>query len=312
MGDERAMYPTQPDAATPEAHTTDYGEGRSCRRVDPKTGESKVVPGCVPTPFHPGIDLVPPKVWWKEHASAEGFPVFAPFDGWILYSGPVPNPKDDDVSAWLAGYGPGVVILAHDDQADAGIYDPSADLPWSDVRAFRFSLLGHVKPLFDVPLDPDVRKLQRARFGKGAIDDTKWLHDRLTSSGSVRHLTDVMMFEPSGRDSALLQGGRYVRKGTLLGEMTKGAGHTHWEVRTTPFASPGPLDGGKVSPGNATALQLAQQQRIDPHAWLSHYVDVAARPPPEVNAPAPKRDDDGIGWLVLLGIAYAISEGDRR
>lgn len=311
MADDRAIYPTQPDPSTPIAPTTNYGEARSCTTV--KAGKVVPVADCRPTPFHPGIDLVAHSTWRKAHGgSSKGAPVYAPFDGWILYSGPVPNSKDSDVSAWLDGYGPGAVLLAHDDRGDGQLYDPGGNLPWDDAVSFRYTLLAHIKPLFDLPLDPDVRKLQRARFGTGQIDQDKWIPGVLTNQGARRHLTDVMKFEPDSR-SALLQGGRYVRKGTVVGEISS-AEHTHWEVRTTPFASPGPLDSGKVSLANATELQFAAQQRISPHAWISHHVDIAAHPPPESHVPdvKPESTDSGWGWLLLLGLGLAALDDNKR
>lgn len=312
--DTRAIYPTVPDPGVPVAKTTDYGQARSCMRTDPKTGASEPIPDCMPTKFHPGIDLNPSKEWWQTHKTAAGFPVFAPFNGWILYSGPVPNSKDDDISRWLAGYGPGVVLLAHDDHDDAKLYDPGENLPWPRVTSWRYSLLAHVKPLFDIALDPDVRKLQLARGGRGKVDESKWIPGVLTNAGATSRISDLMTYEPDERRQAILQGGRYVSKGTLLGEMTARERHTHWEVRTTPFASPGPLEGPFGTPGptqgTATAIEIAQQTRVNPHAWIARYVDVAASPPQQ-QAPAPIKSEDGDdwGWLILAGLGlYVVSE----
>lgn len=315
MGGERAIYPTVPDVSVPMARTTNYGEARSCMRVNPKTGKAEPMRGCDPTRFHPGIDLIPTKPWSDTHKSPVGFPVFAPFDGWILYSGPVPNPKDDDISAWLQGYGPGAVVLAHDDHDDAKLYDPDGNLPWDRVRSWRYSLLAHIKPLFDLPLDPEVRKLQRARWGKGAIDPDKWISAVLTQARGTKRITDLMTYEPDDRRTAILQGGRYVSKGMLVGEMTA-ASHTHWEVRSTPFASPGPFEGPfgtpGPKPGAATVLEVAQQQRLDPHAWLAAYQDIAANPPHQEAEIAERSEDDGWGWLLVAGFAlYALDDNKR-
>ncbi len=315
MADEIAQSPS-----LPIHYSTNYGEARSC--VD-KNG--KKIGNCRATPFHPGVDLTPEPTWRAqnkltaasaakyppakegEDAGAEGWPVYAPFDGWILYSGPVDKSPDANIRAWLDGYGPGAVVLAHDELGDLTALDffyKGVQLG-ADPRSGHYTLLAHIDPVFAIELDGATRKLQRARGGTGKADPKEWAQNVPNAQGT---LSDVMTFEPGGPGKVLaFAGGRYVQKGTLLGTMRADMGHTHWEVRTTPFASPGPKERGQDGP-NVTA----QQQRIDPWGWLNHYVDITRNVPPvqtavEIPSTTPPKRDDG-GWFLALAIGFGLYE----
>jgi hypothetical protein len=304
-------------------YSTNYGEAR-----DPSTCKP---PACIPTLFHPGVDLTAPPSYTATQGSSEGLPIYAPFDGWILYSGSLAQ-ADADVRGWLDGYGPGAVLLAHDDLPTSAAQSIINALSWPlnkpNPQSAYYTLIAHLDPVFSIPLDGDVRKLQRARGNAGVgtggrwwqvkdagdvkLDASKWTPNQMLDGTSH----DVMMYQPgAGRQLAAsgIDGARYVTKGTLLGHMRGDMAHVHWETRATPFASPGPREAGNTS----TALAF-QQQRVDPWGWLGHYVDIGTLPPPDrtpIAATSKKgsrtSSGGGAGWLLLAGLLLLASEDKR-
>jgi len=247
-----------------------------------------------------------------------------------LYSGRLAQ-ADSDVRSWLADYGPGAVVLAHDDLPTSTAQSLINALKWPfnkpNPQSAYYTLLAHIEPAFSIPLDGEVRKLQRARFNAGVgtggrwwmtkdasdvkLDPDKWTPNQLLNGTSH----DVMMYQPGGgRQLAAsgVDGARYVTKGTFLGHIIGGPGnpnHTHWETRATPFASPGPRESG-----NENAQVQFQQQRMDPWAWLGQYVDLQTMPPPDrtpvpdVTQPAKVKSGGGMGWLIALGLVVLASD----
>lgn len=144
---------------------------------------------------HPGEDLT----------ARKGTPVAAPHDGWVLVS------KATD-KAPFAGYGPSVVLLAHDDSPDSWTQDLFRRLPplmGRTRKAFRYSLLAHLDPS-TLTYDVDLAAAVMDRSNYDVLDDGTW----------------AMLWSPA----------TYVKEGEVLGYVGD-AGHVHWEVRISPLGT---------------------------------------------------------------------------
>jgi murein DD-endopeptidase MepM/ murein hydrolase activator NlpD len=287
---DAADAPVQPIRIAP---SSGYGEERVCPPDAEKAGT------CRSTKFHPGTDLV----------GAEGQQVFAPHDGWILYSGKVKNAYRAFPNLF-SGYEPNVILLAHDDVKSSALKRLAAKLtpgwwPLGHITATDqsavYSLLAHLGSLmFQRELDSRVDTV---------IDSHADVHDLNWRSTEYfhGHPGHVMTFQPGdGRALALNdasnQQARYVTKGTPLGNIGA-ARHVHWEVRTTPFGRLASPDGHP----------LEQNQRLDPMGWLHDYKGTSGMPDIEANASLPARSSsDGGGWLLFLALLAAASDKRRR
>ena len=112
---------------------------------------------------HPGLDLIAPK----------GTAVAAPHSGWVLVSQATNNPP-------FAGYGPAVVLLAHDDGAAQPLGTTPGD---KGIATFRYSLLAH--------LDPDTLRFNapwKRAEGLTDTDDAKRYHK--LDDGTIARLGD--------------------------------------------------------------------------------------------------------------------------
>jgi hypothetical protein len=143
---------------------------------------------------HPGVDLVAPK----------GTAVAAPHAGWVIVSQPTNDPP-------FAGYGPAVVLLAHDDGGDK----PWSAYPGGHVTSFRYSLLAH--------LDPDTLRFSAPWSRAVGITDTD-------NAGLWQKLQDGTI----ARTHKWPAWAQHVEAGEFLGNIGD-AGHVHWEVRTSPM-----------------------------------------------------------------------------
>lgn len=221
---------------------------------------------------HPGEDL----------RAKKGKPVAAPHDGWVLVS------MSTD-SAPFSGYGPSVVLLAHDDRPTSlgvvSLGQPS--------RAFRYSLLAH--------LDPS-RLVYKQPIPAGALDTGNYNAVDDGTGVATLALTDKLIRPDGGdvRDNTErgASGLSFVREGEVLGYIGA-AGHVHWEIRKQPFGTHGI---------GAT---------MDPTLWLAHYVD-ASTPWGEITLPVDEykaklgRGGGKGAALALVLFLLALAEGKRR
>jgi murein DD-endopeptidase MepM/ murein hydrolase activator NlpD len=104
------------------------------------------------------------------------------------------------------------------------------------------------------------------------------------------------------RDTAPPQGGwAVVEEGQKLGEVSPAAGHTHWEIRATPFRQKGMLDAAFY---------------VDPEVWLrmvGNDPDASAlRMMTGLGRKAAGAVGGGAGWLLLVGLALYASERGHR
>jgi hypothetical protein len=263
---------------------SDYGDARHCDPKDEKAGT------CVSTDFHPGIDLV----------GKPGQQVFAPHDGWILYSGRV-KAASKRWPGLFEGYGPNVVLLAHDDVRSSALRRLAAattpgwwpgHITATDQSAV-YTLIAHLgSVMFQRELDSRLEEVLDSRVD---ILSHNWRSSRY-AHGHVGH---VMTFQPGiGRELAILhptdQQARYVQKGTPLGSIGS-ARHVHWEIRTTPF-------GTLAKP----PTHYEENQRLDPKLWLFDYKGPLGAPEIEENASLPP--SGGNDWLLLLLAGWLVHE----
>jgi len=161
-------------------------------RHDPSEGSC----GIHPYPcHHPGVDLIAPK----------GTAVAAPHSGWVLVSQATNDPP-------FVGYGPAVVLLAHDDGARQPIGTTPGD---KNVETFRYSLLAH--------LDPDTLRFNAPwKRAQGLTDTDDAKRYKKLDDGTIARL---------GHWPSWAQ---HVEAGEYLGTIGD-VGHVHWEVRTSPL-----------------------------------------------------------------------------
>lgn len=155
---------------------------------------------------HPGEDLRAPK----------GTPVAAPHDGWIMVSKATEK-------APFSGYGPAVVLIAHDDSTDPWMRRIFGALTGRRY-ALRYSLLAH--------LDPTSLTF-RQDIPDGALGADYYDH--------VDDGTDVPTYALTTHAALPF----YVKAGDVVGYVGD-AGHVHWEVRKQPFGTHG--DGATLDP----------------------------------------------------------------
>ncbi len=217
---------------------------------------------------HPGVDLMVPK----------GTPVAAPHDGWVMVSKATNKPP-------FTGYGPAVVLLAHDDSPDSAstdIWRTSGGLRSGAKReAFHYSLLAHLDP-HTLTYDQDMIDAEGDQSNYVVYDVP---HTSQGSNGwiATKSLTSKLP--------------HYAKEGEVLGYIGD-AGHVHWEIRTMPF--------GTHSVNDAT---------VNPSDWLAAYpgnkltdwsvttLDVDASKNPD---PPSSSSSSGRGWLFALGAAGAL------
>lgn len=205
---------------------------------------------------HQGVDLV----------GEPGTVVQAPCDGWVIVSQATNNPP-------FSGYGPSVVLFAHDDSNTRG------RLPGEyEPRSLRYSLLGHLDPAelrYQVPYKlAESTLVQSVRQAAGAATPRLNPDWTLRDDGTLERVSDW----PSWA--------RRVKEGEWLGKIG-GARHVHWEVRSQPL-------GGDAA-------------RLDPRGWLSAHdssQDWEHAPPSPVR---PTRGGGGIA-LLLAGLGWLMFE----
>lgn len=227
-----------------------YGAVRS----DPKDGACGIHPyPCT----HPGVDLEAPK----------GTDVVAPHAGWVLVSQATNDPP-------FVGYGPAVVLLAHDDYMEGKRDEigPSqqSQLEFKAPRTLRYSLLAHLDPLslkYALPW-------KQAQGLTDTDDAKKW---RKLDDGTIARIADWPGWAV------------HVNAGDLLGAIGD-AGHVHWEMRTSPLK------------------ELGDVSLMNPLGWL-HAYDPSIPWDQVPAAPVDRRRAGGAGELVKLGLAlWALNE----
>jgi hypothetical protein len=160
------------------------------------------------------VDLIAPK----------GTAVAAPHDGWVLVSQATDSPP-------FQGYGPAIVLLAHDDGRDASWLDTGGS--GNDIFTFRYSLLAHLDPStlrFTAPWE-------RAQGLTDTDNSTLW---HKLADGTIARVHSWPGWA------------QHVKAGEFLGNIGD-AGHVHWEVRTSPLR------------------ELGNQSLVDPLGWLHRY-----------------------------------------
>ena len=293
---------------TDPAHGWCPYKGHRKKDADPER-EAKLRAGDFPC-THYGADLSAPK----------GSKVFAPHDGWILYSGVA-------TKAPFVGYGPGAILIAHHDVQDSvwergwkwatGRLLDIFDFPEGQV-ATRYSLLGHVDPL---PVPPAVAAKLPSEITPVDMDLPEHeqpipmppdLSDSLSTKPNPdhwRHLSDGTVVMMSGADAVTQTKKeivkRWVNAGDLVGHVSA-ANHVHWEIRVAPLAG--------------------HEGRIDPIAVWQQAYDLAlpsgaeiAPPPPRTYGPEyhpelmrPGESGGGGGALLLLGAALAFGHHQQQ
>jgi len=146
---------------------------------------------------HPGVDLQAPL----------GTAVSAPHSGWVLVSQATNDPP-------FEGYGPAVVLLAHDD----GRANPGRGGS-GEIYSLRYSLLAH--------LDPN-----SLRF------NAPWKRaEGLTETNDPKRY-QILEGGTAARVAKWPTWAQHVEAGEFLGNIGE-AGHVHWEVRINPMRSLG-------------------------------------------------------------------------
>jgi murein DD-endopeptidase MepM/ murein hydrolase activator NlpD len=215
---------------------------------------------------HAGIDLVAPK----------GTPVKAPHAGWLMVVRATDQPP-------FSGYGPAVVLIAHDDADDGdqwALYDqeyhhhkdPGPLNPTELVPvAHRYSLLAH--------LDPDSLTANVPLHSWTESEDNYYVADNGVDWLLLSMNPDLMFGEQWGQ--SLLR----VKEGEVVGKIGD-AGHVHWEVRRAPY-------------------ETGLDHTVDPFKdWLAAF-------DPLVNPPVVGTVAGGIPWWLWLLVGYAVTRRHR-
>jgi len=206
---------------------------------------------------HKGVDLAAPA----------GTRVVAPHDGWVLYWGPAND-------APFVGYGPWVILIAHDDIRDS-LWDrfrKQANAPlvsdwFPTAQSARYSLIAHLA----APPGSGAARIPMSDNMFKPRDKKLWRH--------LPDGTQIMTFEPHAD--------RYIYTGDDIGTVST-ANHVHWELRNAPLA-------GKS--GRLDAMNV----------WRTFY-KVAT--PEGVALPPPPKEGGGLGML-LLALALGSSTKKR-
>jgi hypothetical protein len=223
-------------------------------RSDPSEGAC----GIHPYPCqHPGVDLIAPK----------GTVVAAPHSGWVLVSQATNDPP-------FAGYGPAVVLLAHDDGRDLTMAEQSKTRGSESVETYRYTLLAH--------LDPETLRYNLPWKQAQGLTDT---------DDSSRYL--AVGDGTKARLKKWPSWAQHVEAGEYLGTIGD-AHHVHWEIRTNPLRE------------NGTQIQ----DLVDPIGWLHRYDPSIPWDTTTASPMAPAgRGNVGLGAIIKLAIgAYIIDQ----
>jgi murein DD-endopeptidase MepM/ murein hydrolase activator NlpD len=211
---------------------------------------------------HRGVDLVAPK----------GTLVAAPHDGWVIVSQATNDPP-------FAGYGPAVVLLAHDDGTNKPLAERLIDvdsLGKANYVSLRYSLLAHLDPSslrYSLPWKQAVGLLD-------TDDAQRWKH--MPNEDGIARVSDWPAWA------------QYVKAGEHLGRIGD-AGHVHWEIRTAPIPPRGPSTVQTAQPDLADV--------VDPIGWL-HFYDPSV--PWDTAMASPMAKGSGIGLVeIALGLIVA-------
>lgn len=211
--------------------------------------------------WHKALDLIAKK----------GTVVHAPHDGWVWVSQPWSNEKP--WRAPFAGYGPAIVLLAHDDG------EPSGALNLRNQRTKTWSLLAHLDPtqLRYEHLWSDVMVPGDAKSKSGT--------ELWEKTGPNAYTASTYGADTPEAFADLFTDARYVHKGEWLGKVGD-MGHVHWEIRHAP------LGGSEISP----------------FAWLDSYSrrDWTQTPPPKSWGVKPSGGETSP--LVVAGLLWAAYE----
>lgn len=251
----------------PQPPVTPYATGRTGHygavRETPADG------GC-------GIGQHPCHHWGADIVGPTGTVVKAPTNGWVLVSQETDSPP-------FSGYGPAVVLFAHDDRVDPSTSDFERDRmvksgnPDEMRRAaitMEYSLLAH--------LDPDTLRYNLPFQQARGLWDVKKQSDKYfyPSSGNIV------------RYQSWPSWAQYVKEGEWVG-LIGPFKHVHWEVREGP-------------------LELGPDGTRDPRAWLT-LADPSKTweqaPASPMSTRETRKSGGGLGTLIVIaGVLYAISE----
>jgi hypothetical protein len=224
-----------------------------------------------------------------------GTVVAAPTDGWVLVSAPVGD------TGVFSGYGPAVVLFAHDDRAITGPARRGSLGPGiGPAYSLRYSLLSHFDTRglnFQVPYAKAEKLLNSSMVAAARpVTDFDQLHDNDRQQGPewAKHEDGSLERRQPYPDWAIP-----IKEGQMLG-VVGAARHIHWEIRSQPLAG------------------IAE--RLNPRTWLET-VDATASwtglPASRVvkdyaPAPAPPRPSSSSAWLWVAAIAVLAMSERRR
>lgn len=250
-----------------------------------------------------GLGTYPCRHWGADIVGKPGGIVLAPTAGWVLVS-----QRWDTNASPFGGYGPAVVLFAHDDRAFLAAHAQKSDGTWEGTpvheavaakdalttgQSIYYSLLGHVDPrnlVFDLPFKNIASEIYDSTGSKSK-------HYRKARGASIALQDDAVRVDP-WPDSA-----KWVPAGAPLAFITPGVNHVHWEVRNGPLGHFN--DVGQTDPKKWLADEATGDPSIDwSHAPASPLIAPASLPPLPVSS-----GGGGLGMLLVGGLLYLISEG---
>lgn len=240
---------------------------------------------------HKGLDI----------PGTPGTVVTAPTGGWILVSAPANT-------GVFSGYGPAVVLFAHDDRALTG---PARSGPLGPgigpAFSIRYSLLSHFDARglnYSLPYSKAEQLLTSSMVAAtGPETDMRQLRDSDRQMGPqwAKHPEDLFTAKiaPQAAVDAVVERRQpypswaiRVEEGQMLG-VVGAARHIHWEVRTQPLAGAG----GRLNPRDwlAAVDSTSSWQGLPASRVLKGYA-------------GPTSSSSSSGWLWLLALgALALS-----
>lgn len=251
-----------------------------------------------------GLGSYPCRHWGADIVGKPGGVILAPTNGWLLVS-----QKWDTNASPFGGYGPGVILFAHDDRAFLAAHDardPGFDIT-HDVNVMKnalttgqsiyYSLLGHVDPrnlAYDLPFKTHASEIYDASGSKSK-------HYRKARGADIALQDDAVRVDPWPSTAP------YVTEGTPLGFITPGVNHVHWEVRNGPLGHFN--DVGQTDPKKWLADETTGDPSIDwSHAPPSGMIAPTSLPPIASSG-------GGMGLALLIGgglYLWSQEKGGRR
>jgi hypothetical protein len=234
-----------------------------------------------------GVGKYPCQHFGSDIPGKVGTIVSAPCDGWVLASYPTNSMP-------FGGYGPSIVLLAHDDRKNN-------DRGFMSVR---YSLLAHLDPeelRYSIPYHPELLTasmsapaladgIEPGQQGGTAAQKAGWA---ALEDGTIARVGKVAASWSNVTWPGYVQ---YVKEGEWLGKIGD-ARHVHWEVRTQPLAN--------------------TSGRLDPRKWLAFFnpdKDWGEAAPSKIVTSGKAKGDRLIVGGVLMALAawQIFGEGRKR